>query len=106
MHGKYGKRKGSRCFGLEARQPTQILDILIGDVAEGAARLPCAGTLAGAPCLVDHDAISQGSGQEIEAIAKSGGSGVVVHGNPRKGVSRESDKQCQVSMGSVLNVSF
>lgn len=73
--------------------PTEILDVLIGEIAEEAAGLLCARLLTRAPRLVDHDAIRSGSRDEGKAIAELGPAAVVVHAQPRKGVPKDAAEE-------------
>lgn len=60
---------------------TEVLDVLIGEIPDRAGLLSTR-LLAGAPCLVHHDAICPGRRQKCEAIAELGHAAVVVHGHP------------------------
>jgi hypothetical protein len=64
------------------RLHTQILNVLVGEVANGASGLLSASLLASPPCLVDHDTVRQGSRDKCQPVRDLSHAGVVVHADP------------------------
>lgn len=72
---------------------TEILDVLIGQIAHGTARLLSARLLAGPPRLVDHYPISGRGRDEGEAVAELGHTTIVVHAYPRERVPEDAHEE-------------
>ena len=79
---------------------TEVLNVLIGEKAEGAGRGLGTGLCASSLCLVDDDSVGQGSGNKRCAIAELSHASVVVHANPRKGISDGGKNECHVPINS------
>lgn len=79
---------GSAASGETAVERTEVLDVLIGEVPDGAGLLSTS-LLAGAPCLVDHNPVRPRCRQKSEAIAELSHAAVVVHGNPGEAISND-----------------
>lgn len=47
---------------------TEVLDVLVSEITESTAGLLCAGLLASAPCLVNHDAVCDSGSDEGNSV--------------------------------------
>lgn len=86
---------------MESRRgkPTEILDVLIGEVTQSTAGLLCTRLLASAPCLVDHDAVCYRSSDEGDAVRELSNATVIVHTKPRERVAERRQDEGQMSAG-------
>lgn len=76
---------------------TEVLDVLVGEVADSAGRLST-GLLASAPCLVNHDAVCESGGEEGGAVAELGHLAIVVHAKPREDVAGDAKEKGGMSV--------
>ncbi len=67
---------------------TKVLCVFLGEISQRP-RVLGPSLLTGAPCLVGHNSVSSSSSQKGEAIAELGRGAIVVHENPREGVSED-----------------
>lgn len=81
---------------------TEVLNVLVGEVADNVGRLST-GLLTSAPCLVNHDTVCEGSGEEGGAVAELGHATIIVHAQPREGVAGDADKKGGMSV--MINIS-
>ncbi len=84
---------GLHGIGQELEGPTEILNVLIGEIADNTARLLCARLLASPPCLVHHDAVGSSSRDEGKAIAEPSHAPVIVEAYPRKSVAEDAGEE-------------
>lgn len=81
----------------ERSRHTEVLNVLVGEVADNVGRLST-GLLTGAPCLVNHDTVCEGSGEEGGAVAELGHTTIIVHAQPREGVAGDAEKKGGMSV--------
>lgn len=76
---------------------TEILDVLIGEIAQETTRLLCASLLPGPPCLVNHNAICTGGRNEGEAVTELSPAPVIVEAYPGEEVPENGEKKEKMS---------
>ena len=75
----------------EMERRTEVLDVLIGEVAQGAGLLS-ASLLTGTECLVDDNPVCCCGRQKAKAIANLGDTSIVVEADPRERVAEDAEK--------------
>lgn len=80
----------------KCEEHTEVLDVLIRQKANGAARHGVASLGTSTLGLVDNDTVCEGGGDEGCAVRELSHSSIVVHAHPRKAVTKSCKDQGEV----------